>query len=183
MSLMEQTLERLKKDQELAIFIRERGVDMTYWGVLTDYNDGYIYLSLVDMDGLPDGIVIFEKDQLSRIRWGSAKLKSVKKLFDNKGGTLVQPDLCIDDLGSILNSVLSHFEYVGINIEQLDDDALILGEILDQDSEYMIVSEFLNKENRCSSNVLLYISDITGVEAGDTYKEDILTLNKAQKED
>lgn len=180
MSILDTTLEKLKKSGELAIFMRENQSDSGYWGILIDYSKDFLFLSLVDMDGLSDGVVIFERSQLTRIRWQTSKIEAVSMLMKKKKAKHHDVFTSLNSTREILENTQKSFGYIGFLIENLDDDALVIGEIENIDDLYVIVSEYANKDHVefKPSKVLCAIDDISLIEVGSTYCEDIRYINE-----
>ncbi len=177
MSVFEKTLDDLKNGQQLAIFMREFHDLETFTGILVDYNEYVIYLSLVSDDGLHDGIVVFHREQLSRIRWGNKRLESIYSLYLKKNPNLVVPEISIETHKTTLSDIEKHYGYICVSAEDLDDVTLFLGEIEAMDDDYVVIYEFANKDHTDRSRLLFPLSEITSIQGGGQYEEDIRFLN------
>lgn len=177
MSIFEKILQQLKDTQELAIFMREHIPDGTEWGFLRDYNECCLFIDRVSSDGLYDGIMIFQRPQLTRIRWGTTHLAAVAELFKKKNKNLNKPDISIESMHSSLKDVQSAYRYVCLSADDLDDDALLLGEIEALDEQHVLLYEFCNKTAKDRSHMVCPLDEITSIQAGGIYEEDIRYLN------
>lgn len=178
MSILDDTLACLKDSGEIAIFMREKVTDEASWGVLLGYNEDFLLLNLVDMNGKNDGVMIFDRHQVTRVRWQTSEISSVHKLMVKNKTRLCEPDVDLTDIRSILSTVYAQFGYVSFYIDYLDANALILGKIKKIDADYVVIDEFHNKEAKELSKVLCALSDITAIMVADSYCEDIKFLNE-----
>ncbi len=177
MTVLEKTLKTIKKKQVLATFMREFVPNGTEWGFLRDYNEYCFLIDRVSTDGLYDGIFIFQRPQLTRVRWGSTLLRSTTELYKRKNKKISRPKISIDNMKSALKDIQKAYGYVCVSIDDLDSEALIIGEIESLDDTHMLLYEFSGKTAKDRSHLLVPLAEITSLEAGGIFEEDLRHLN------
>jgi hypothetical protein len=81
MELKTKYLDKLKNEQILADFYTDK-YDESDYGFVVDYNDDYLLIEKFDNECNYDGLTIFLRHNISRIRWSGNDIESVSKLID-----------------------------------------------------------------------------------------------------
>ncbi|MCH8622491.1 hypothetical protein [Undibacterium sp. TS12] len=176
MTVQLETLQYLKQSQELVDLYRDRQTDESLTGVVTDYTEDFVYLSLISDSGLPNGIAVVLTDDISRIRWQGNERQSIQQLMDAKQTRPMTPVIRLDTLVDVLVSVNSAFGYVSILTENMDDGVTFIGEIKNIDAGAVLLQEFGTMTSRDRRWLMLRLDEITRVDAGAAYEEDIKFL-------
>lgn len=179
MSILDKTLKKLKKSQEIAFFYRAHVDREVPCGFLIDYNEHCLCIHEVNLTGTSLGLVIFQRPQLQRIRWGSEELGAVHELYKrkNKGKKIKLPSIRIDSTRNALEDMHKAYGYISVNLVDHERDILLVGEIKSLDDTHVHLHEFSNKEYFDRTEIIFSIDDLTSIQGGGTYEEDIRYLN------
>ena len=74
-------LESLQTSKELVDIYTDM-YDDSYYGFIVQYNDDYLVLESIDDDNNPDGLIVFYRENITRIRWGGNEITTTQKLID-----------------------------------------------------------------------------------------------------
>ena len=176
MTVQLDTLKALKQSQELVDVYRDRRTDESLTGVVTDYSEDFVYLSLVSDSGLQNGIAVVFADDVTRIRWQGNQRESIQQLMEKKQTRLAAPEIRLETLIDVLNSVSEAYGYVNVHTEGMDDRITFIGEIQSMDMGAVVLHEFGTMTSRDRHRLLLRLDEITRVDAGASYEEDIKLL-------
>lgn len=177
MSLLDSTLARLKKDKHLIDVWRERLTDKNLGGIITDYTEQFIYLSLFQNDGQNDGISIIRRADVTRIHWEGTERTSIQALIDHKQSQPLTPELNLDSIRTIIESVYNTFGYVSLYTEELDPEIMFIGSVLDIDDSHVLLNGFGTMRSPERDKTMLALSEITSVDAHSPYDQDIAYLD------
>lgn len=172
-------LQRLKSERTLVEVYRDRYGSEALTAIVIDFNDTFVYLALYAEDGYPNGISVTFLIDVTRIRWGGNVRQSIAELIEAKGAELRTPPLDLSSTRAVLESVNAAFGYVNALLESARDDITFIGQLQSIDDKSFVVNEFGTMETRAGSSLWLKIEDVTRVDAGASYEEDIQFL--AQK--
>ena len=170
-------LDSLKTSKELVDIYTDR-YDDSYYGFLVQYNDDYLVLESIDDDNNPDGLIVFHRENITRIRWGGNEIESTRKLINQSQRLKEITTIDLSSIQSILNSVQEIFGYVNISIEDIDSDVCFIGEIESMDDNSIVLHEYGTKISLDRKRILLKVEDITKVEGGGNYEERIKRIIK-----
>jgi hypothetical protein len=170
-------LEELKSSKELVDIYRDR-YDESLYGFIIDFNENYLVLESIDDDNTPDGVSVFSRENITRIRWGGNEIISTKKLIDQSKRLQNIKKIDLTSIQSIINSVQNIFGYVNVFIEDIDSSVCFIGEIEEMDDKSIVLHEYGTKISLDRKRILLNVDDITKVEGGGNYEEGIKKLIK-----
>lgn len=176
MTLQLETLMNLKQSQELVDVYRDRRVSDSLTGVITEYSEDFVYLSLVSDTGMPNGIAVVFADDISRIRWQGNERKSIQQLMDQKKTRPAAPAIRLGTMVDVISSISEAYGYVNIHTEGMDDRITFIGEVKGIDNGAVVLHEFGTMTSRDRHWLLLRLDEITRVDAGAPYEEDISFL-------
>lgn len=178
MSVATSTLRALKKEQEIIDLYRDHLSSESLPGVITDFSDDFVYVSLFNDSGLANGVAVCFREDVTRIRWGGNERQSIAELVAAAGSTPTAPLLVLDSIQSILNSVFTAFGYVNVLAERMNESISFIGEIEDLDQEHLVLRTYGTYSSRDRSNILLNISEITRIDADAAYEKGVAYLAK-----
>lgn len=166
-------MSKLKNENILAdIYIDT--YDETHCGFVLDFNDDFLLIEKYhDSDFVFDGITIVFRQNISRIRWSGNELTIVAKFIDP---TKRQPLKIQIDLASpqtILRDVYDAYGYVTVFIQELDREVSFIGQIHEMDDKNLVIHEYGTKMSLDRKFILLSLEDITRIDAGDRYEENL----------
>jgi hypothetical protein len=170
-------LDKLKSAKELIDVYTDR-YDESLYGFIIDFNEDFLILESIDDDNNPDGVSIFNRENITRIRWGGNEIESTKKLIDQSKRLKDIKKIDLTSIQSVVKSVQSIFGYVNVFIEDIDSSVCFIGEIEDMDDESLVIHEYGTKISLDRKRILLNVNDITKVEGGGNYEEGIKKIIK-----
>jgi hypothetical protein len=171
------TIEKLKQSQELIDLYRDHVSSESLTGVITDYSDTFVYLSLFSDGGSQNGIAIAYIADVTRIRWGSNELLSIKQLMTAKQSVALAPAIPLASLKDVIQSVETHFGYVNLLCERMDEDVCFIGEVVEIDEQALVLHGFGTMTSRDSSHMLLVLDNISRIDAEAPYEKSIHFLH------
>ena len=182
MRTSEKTLQFLKQQQEVVDLYRDGISKESLSGVITDYSESFVYLSLFTDSGQPNGIAVCFRHDVTRIRWEGNERRSLSELIAAAGSKPTAPVLAIDSWLSVLESVSDEFGYVNVLTERMDDTITFIGEIVEIDAESVVLNTFGTFSSRDRSKLLLSLSEITRVDADAGYERSVAYLARHDRE-
>lgn len=171
-------LDKLKSSKELIDVYTDRHDESSY-GFIIDFNENYLVLESIN-DNRPDGLTIFNRENITRIRWGGNEIESTQKLIDQSMRLKNVVKIDLTSIQTILKCVQNTFGYVNVFIEDIDSSVCFIGELEDMDDENLVIHEYGTKISLDRKRILLNINDITKVEGGGAYEEGIKKLIKTK---
>lgn len=182
MSLLDKKIAELKLSKEIAGIYRDELSDESLTGIVVDFNKEFLVLNLLTDEGEDDGISVFYRHSITRIRTGGNARDSVKALSVFRSTKIKAPKLELTSIKGILTSIQSVYGYVNVHTEFLDEDYCFIGKLIEQDHEWVSLLAFGTKSNRDTNSLLLSKEEITRVDAGAKYEESIkyLALEKCK---
>lgn len=179
-SVATRALQLLKQRQDHVDLYRDHVCSESLSGVVTDYSDDFVYLSLFADSGFPNGVAVCRRDDITRLRWDGNERRSIAELVAAAGSRPTAPPLVLDSIHSILHSVAAAFGYVNVLTERMDDSVTFIGEIVEMDEDSLVLNTFGTFSSRDRSRLILNISDITRVDADAAYEKSVAYLAKKE---
>lgn len=176
MAVADQTLRLLKISQEIVDVWRDRSSNGSLIGVVTDFSDEFLYLSLFSEAGMANGIAIVFRRDVTRIRWSGNERGSIAQLVAASGARPARPQVVLDSIQAVLRSVSTAFGYVNVLTEHLDDSITFIGEIIELDRDSLVLETYGTFSTRDRSKLWLSCADITRVDADATYERSVSYL-------
>ena len=162
-------------------FYRDHLSDESLTGVVADFNSRFLLLSLLSEDGEDDGISIVFRENITRIRTGGNERGAVGELSVFQSTELKFPNIDLTSIGKVLSYIQAAYGYVNIHAEDMANDMCFIGEIKDQDNDWVSLRGYGTKTARDINNLLLEKEEISRVDSGAKYEESIKFLAKAKK--
>ena len=180
MAVADQALRILKLSQEIVDVYRDHLESDSLTGVVADFSDDFVYLSLLSENGTANGIAIVYRSDINRLRWGGNPRQAIGHLVEAAGTKLTRPAISLDSLEAVLRDVSSVFGYVNVLTERVDNSQTYIGEISELDSETLILDTYGTFISRDRSKLLLNCADITRIDADAPYERSVRFLAKQE---
>ncbi len=174
--LLERQLKELIVRQALVEVNREELTEDCMTGVIIEESMNFLYLRKFTDEGQYDGVAVMRKDDLSRIQWGGRERDAIARLISRNPPPPKRPKLKLDTFRSIIPQLSAHFGCVTVYTEELDPEICHTGELLDMDSECLLLHQYGNLQSLDRSHVMLNFADITLVESDSSYERTLLSL-------
>lgn len=155
---------------------RDELCDESITGIISDFNDDFIYLSIFDSSGLSDGISIIRTIDITRVNWDGDGRDAIQLLIDKKNSKPLVPEIELANISTIIKSTQKKFGYSTFHIEEIDSDVCFIGKVIEMDDNYLLMDNYSTMSGRDNNKILLRISDITRIEAEASYEKDIVYL-------
>lgn len=169
MSVKAKILNQLKETNTLADFYTDV-YNCSSFGFVLDYNDEFVIIERFNDESNYDGLTIFFLENISRIRWEGNEIHSIAKVIDVSKRLNGIPNIDLNSIHSILESIQKHFDFLTIHTENLDTEVCFIGEISDLDSETIVIHEYGTMISLDRKYVLLNIHDITRIDLKGSYE-------------
>lgn len=176
MSLADKTLQILQT-KEIYVDIFTDHYDESFFGFVRVFNDNFLLLEHYNEDGFFNGIVIFKRQDITRIRWGNNEIKSATKIIIRQEQIKELANISIDSIESIIKSVDKAFGYISLKIQDINSDWIIIGQIQEIDTETIVIKEFGTPSTLDRGILMLSIGDITRVDAGGLYENNLMKIH------
>lgn len=176
MLLIDKKLAELKLSQQIVDIYRDRISDESLTGVVADFNKEFLLLSLFSEDGEDNGISVFFRHNITRIRTGGNLRESIYELSKFRATKLKFPIISLKSLDDILTSIQTIYGYVNIHTEFMNDDICFIGHVIEQDENWLSLNGYGTMTTRDSNTLLLEKEEISRVDAGAKYEESIKFL-------
>jgi len=157
-------------DQQVFVDVFDDNAEESFFGYIIAQSGGLIQLEHYDEEGRFDGVLIFEKETLSRIRWGGNELSSTETLIVYRASSA---PVSTTDIRSAVLSLYEQFQYVCLTLGSYGTDVIFIGEIDEHLEESLILHEYGTRSSQDSSRLLIRWDDITRVQAGGVYEQNI----------
>lgn len=178
MNILDNYLQELQTSGELVNIFREHTEgNSARLCRINAVSDFAVYATNYNDDGEYDGIMIFRKDDITRVRWGDNELEAQRILVERFKDNPVAPKLDLSNITKVIESVQNNFGYVSISNEEINDEVIYIGEVISVDEYFLVLNEFGFKDALDRSTLILRTPEITRVDADDKYLRTILYLH------
>lgn len=177
MALYNKKLQELKEQREF-VDIYTDIYDESIFGFIVDYNETFLVLDSYSDSSLADGIVVFFRENISRIRWGGNEISASHAIAKESTFRNELPIIDLTNINSVIETMNNHFGYVNVLIEDITSDVCFIGEVTEMDEKSILIHEFGPKMSLDRKHILLDLEDITRVEGGGHYERSLLPLFK-----
>ena len=137
--------------------------DESFYGYVSQQSDDLIQLECYDEEGRFDGVMVLEKDDVSRIRWGNGESQIVEGLIPKRSRV---PKLNLESLTDAARGISDFYGYLCLTLGQYGTDVLYIGEISEELEDSLILHEFGTRARNERSFLMLRWDDVTRVQAG-----------------
>lgn len=177
MSLETKTLKKLETEN-IFVDIYTDLFKESFYGFIRQFNKDFLLLEHYNDDGLFNGIVVFRRSDVTRIKWDNNEVNSTRKLLNKHSDEKKISMIRIDSIQSILKTINKAYKHLTINDQNVDDGICIIGEIKEMDKSTIVIHEFGPKKSLDRGTTMFSINDITRVDAGGIYENGILITHK-----
>ncbi|MGI9054672.1 MAG: hypothetical protein ACR2F2_02590 [Pyrinomonadaceae bacterium] len=182
MSILDRHFQELQMSGELVEIFREHTeANSARLCRINAISDFAVYTTNFNDGGEYDGIMIFRKDDITRVRWGDNELEAQRVLVERTKEIPVAPEINLEDIVKIIESVQQQFGYVSIATEELNDEVIYIGEVVSVDKDFLVLNEYGFKDALDRSMLILRIPEVTRIDADDKYQKTILYLHTQSK--
>lgn len=176
MKLVDKTLETLQT-KEIFIDIFTDRYNESFLGFVRVFNDSFLLLENYNYDGFYNGIIVFNRQDITRIRWDNNEIKSTFKIISRREQINEIAGIRLDSIESIIKSVEKVYGYVSLQIQDVNSDWTIIGQVQEMDTDTIVIKEFGTMSTLDRSLLMLSIADITRVDAGGLYEENLMKIH------
>lgn len=175
MELRTKYLNKLKEEQILADFYTDN-FEVSDYGFVIDYNDDYLLIEKFDDECNYDGLTVFLLRNISRIRWSGNDIESVSKLIDTSKRQSDKLNIDLTSTQTILESINKTFNHLTVHIQDIDKSVCFIGQIYELDDNSIVIHEFGTRSSLDRKFILLELNDITRIDAGGQYENNLRRL-------
>ena len=154
----------------------------SFYGFIRKFNDEFLLLENYNDDGMFNGIIVFRKEDITRIKWENNDINSVHKIINKHDQEKNIESIKIDSFEIILKTINKAFKHVNINIQNIDNGMCIIGEIEEMDAESIVIKEFGTRSSLDRGRIIFAIEDITRIDAGGLYENGLLKVHKKKNQ-
>jgi len=176
MKIANKTLESLQT-KEIYVDIFTDHYDESFFGFVRVFNDNFLLLEHYNEDGYYNGILIFKRQDITRIRWNNNEIRSAYKIITRQEQINELTNISIDSIESIIKSVDNAFGYVSLQIQDINSDWTIIGQVQEMDTDTIVIKEFGTMSTLDRGMLMLSIGDITRVDAGGLYENNLMKIH------
>ena len=173
MALIDKIISELKLSREIVDVYRDRISASSLTGIIANFSEDFICLSLLSDEGESDGVAIVYRQNITRIRSGGNVRQSIKELSEHRETELQLPDIDLFSIDTVLSSVQAAYGYVNVHTEYMDDEVCFIGALVEQDDEWVTMEGFGTIGGRDSHKFFLDKEEISRVDAGAKYEESV----------
>ena len=172
MSLQEKYLKNFTDDKTFVDIYTDQFEDSTF-GFIVKFSDEFLLLEQFTSIGEVNGISVFKREDISRIRWKGNDI-STTEIFALKEKRIENlEEIQVGSITEVLKSVSDKFGYVTIHVQNLDSGISLIGEIVEMDEDIIVVNEFGTYSSLDRKMLMINIDEITKVEAGADYENNL----------
>ncbi|WP_422973166.1 hypothetical protein [Undibacterium sp. TC9W] len=176
MSVHYKTINKLKETQELIDLYRDDLDSNALTGIIADYSDKFVLLSLFTEEGVANGFSLVYGEDITRIRWGGNFLESLYALIKRNQAAPCMPGIAINSLHEALASIQEQFGHVTLHTERVRSDVCFIGQVEESDQDFLVLHEYGTRENRDRKHILLALDLITRIDAEAVYEKNLKYL-------
>ena len=177
MSVLDKNIDRLIEAGSLVEIYRDYINACSDTGVIIGKSAHFIQIGLISDGGLPEGILIIKIEDITRIRWGNNVLNSIEKLKDTKNMIINKLKFDLSTISQIIKSVDKEFGYITAYTYSDKEESCYIGKLEEIDQDNLLLLEYPTLSNIPKrSHLILKLSDLSRIEAGSNYEQDIILL-------
>ena len=180
MDIQTKYIDKFKSEQTFVDIYTDNYDDSDY-GFIMDFNEDFLLLEKFNSDCFYDGVTIFIRENITRIRWGGNEITSASKFIDSSQRQQSKISVDLTSIQTILQTVQDSYEHVTVHIQDIDKGVCFIGQIHEMDSEYLVIYEYGTKISLDRKYILIALDNITRVDAGGHYEKNLEKLFVGQK--
>ena len=175
MDLNTKYLDKLKNENILADIYTDN-YDESDYGFIIDFNDDFLLVEKFDDECNYDGLTIFLRHNITRIRWSGNDIESVAKLIDTTKRQKNKITIDLKSMQTILESVSMNYNHLTVHIQDIDKSVCFIGQIHEMDDNTIVINEFGTKSSLDRKFILLSLDDITRIDVNGQYENNLKKL-------
>lgn len=175
MDLKTKYLQKLKGENTL-LDIYTDNYDESDYGFIVDFNDNFLLIEKFDDECNYDGVTIFLRHNITRIRWSGNDIESVSKLIDLTKRQKSKINIDLTSTQTILESVNKQYNHITVHIQDIDKGVCFIGQIHEMDENSIVIHEFGTKSSLDRKFILLSLDDITRIDVNGQYENNLKKL-------
>jgi len=176
MTIPNQFISELIESETLVDVFRDEIKGETLRGIIRDCSDGLVYIEKYSDLGAYDGISVFQRPDVNRVRWGSLDLGGTEKLLQKVANPKNIGLKRFPALWDAIVDLNGKYDSLSIYIERLDPEICLIGKVIDFDEEFVLLDEFGTLKTQDRRKLLLTRAEITRVDVDGPYERDIIAL-------
>lgn len=177
MNIADKTLKALQtKDTFVDIFTDHYNESL--FGFIRNFNDNFLLLEHYSDEGFYNGIVIFRRQDITRIRWDNNEIRSAFNIITRQVEIKELVAINIDSIESIIKSIGNAFKYVSFQIQDINSNWTIIGQVQEMDTDTIVIKEFGTMSSLDRGMLMISIADITRIDAGGIYENNLMKIHK-----
>lgn len=177
MKISEKTLKDLQEKNTFVDIFTDY-YELSLLGFIKKFNQNFLLLEHYNEDGFYNGIVVFKRQDITRIRWDNNEINSTFKIINKVESVEEISDVDISSIESVINSVNKTFGYVSIHLQGINEDWIIIGQVQEIDKESIVIKEYGTKISLDRSMLMFSVADITRVDADGLYEKNLMKIHK-----
>jgi len=175
MDIKTKHIDKLKTEQIL-VDIYTDNYDESDYGFIIDYNDDFLVIEKFDNECNYDGLSIFFRHNITRIRWGGNDLESVFRLIDTTKRQQIKFNIDLTSVETILRNLDETYKHLTVHIQDIDKGVCFIGQIHEMDNKTIVIKEFGTQSTLDRKFIMLSLNDITKIDAGGQYENNLRKL-------
>src|ERR1035437_9922477 len=139
MKTSENTIKTLQT-KDVFVDIYTDHFDESFYGFVRNFNDDFLLLEHYNDDSFYNGIIVFRREDITRIKWDNNDINSAFKLVTRQENIKeLISEINIESIESIIKSIDKTFKHVNLQIQNINSDWSIIGQIQEIDAETIII--------------------------------------------
>jgi hypothetical protein len=176
MKIADKTLKTLQTEG-IYVDIFTDHYNASFFGFIRVFNDHSLLLEHYNDDGIYNGIIVFRRQDITRIRWDNNEIKSAFKIITRQEQIKELAEIRIDSIESIIKSVDKAFGYLSLQIQEINSDWTIIGQVKEMDHDTIVINEFGTMSTLDRGMLMISIAAITRVDAGGLYENNLMKIH------
>lgn len=175
MDLHTKYLQKLK-DENILADIYTDNYDESDYGFIIDFNDDFLLIEKFDDECNYDGLTIFLRHNITRIRWSGNDIESAAKLIDSTRRQKTKINIDLTTTQTILENINNLYNHLTVHIQDIDKSVCFIGQIHEMAENSIVIHEFGTKSSLDRKFILLSIDDITRIDMNGQYENNLIKL-------
>ena len=175
MALTTKYLEKLKNENTVADIYTDN-YDESDYGFIVGFNDDFLLIEKFDDEYNYDGLTIFLRHNITRIRWSGNYLESTAKLIDSTKRQKDKINIDLTSTQTILEDANRLYNHLTVHIQDIDRNVCFIGQIHEMDENSIVIHEFGTKSSLDRKFILLSLDDITRIDVNGQYENNLKRL-------
>ncbi len=174
MTVSEKILEKLVNEQILVDVFSDY-FDLSMFGFIRKFNRDLIVFEHYNDDAIYNGIIIFRRQDITRLRWDNNEINSMASLIKREDTSVEK--INIDTIVDTIKSVNKIYGYVSLQIQDINPDWTIIGEVQFIDDDTLVLHEYGTPSSLDRAMLMLSIQEITRIDVDGTYENNLMKIH------